>query len=287
LIVDSHLHLFERQSAEYPRGVHPLYPPELRAPVDVFVEVMDRHGVDGAVVVPLDHHDDYLAAVLDRFPDRFRGVGVVDDADPDPTASTRRRHSELGLRGLRLGWLGAADAARAGDLERLPLLRTLAELGMVLWFYGPPEQIPLLRLALAELSELRVMLNHLGFCPTGYDVDEHGRPRIATALPPPTLDVVLRLSDFAGVSVMFSGHYAFSDQPPPFADLDATVLAIGRAFGLDRLAWASDWPWIAEVPGYGELLSLVDHFFPTATAAERAAVMGDNAARLLGFGSSR
>jgi predicted TIM-barrel fold metal-dependent hydrolase len=287
LIIDAHLHLFERQSAEYPRGVHPLYPPELRAPVEQFVDVMDRHRIDGAVVVPLDHHDDYVAMVLGRYPDRFRGVGVLDDADPDPVASTRRRHRELRLAGLRLGRLGRTDAARADELELFPVLRTLSDLGMVLWFYGPPDQLPLLRVALEELPALRVMLNHLGFCPTGYDVDRHGRPRIETALPPPTLDVVRQLSDFPGVSVMFSGHYAFSQQPPPFADLDATVRAIGRAFGLDRLAWASDWPWIKEVPGYGALLSLVDHFFPDASAAERAAVMGDNAARLVGFEPTR
>ena len=86
MIVDAHLHLFERQSAEYPRGVHPLYPPELRSPAEQFLEVMDRHRIDHAVVVPLDNHDQYLAVVLDRFPDRFCGVGVFDDADPDPVA---------------------------------------------------------------------------------------------------------------------------------------------------------------------------------------------------------
>jgi predicted TIM-barrel fold metal-dependent hydrolase len=223
--------------------------------------------------------------VLDRFPRRFRGVGVLDDADPDPVASTRRRHHELDLRGLRLGRLGRADAERAADLDRLPLLEAMSELGMVLWWYGPPDQLPLLSLALREVPELRVVLNHLGFCPTGYDVDEHGRPHIATELPPPTLELVLRLSDFAPVSVMFSGQYAFSQQSPPYADLDETVRAIGAAFGLDRLVWASDWPWIKDVPGYGTLQSLVDHYFPTSTDDERRAVMGGNAARLFGFGS--
>jgi L-fuconolactonase len=287
MIIDAHLHLFERQSAEYPRGVHPLYPPELRSPAEPFIDVMDRQGVDRAVVVPLDHHDQYLAMVLDRYPDRFCGVGVLDDEDPDPVASTRRRHGELGVLGLRLGRLGRADAGRASDLERLPLLAALAELGMVLWFYGPPDQLALLPVALREVAELRVVLNHLGFCPSGYEVDEHGRPRIETELPPPTLEVVLQLSEFAGVSVMFSGQYAFSRQPPPFTDLDYTVRKIGRAYGLDRLLWASDWPWTKEVPGYGVLQSLVDHFFPAATADERAAVMGGNAVRLFRLGERR
>jgi predicted TIM-barrel fold metal-dependent hydrolase len=186
---------------------------------------------------------------------------------------------------LRLGRLGRPGTERAADLDRLPLLATLAELGIVLWFYGPPDQLALLPMALSEVPELRVVLNHLGFCPTGYDVDEFGRPRIATELPPPTLELVLRLSDFAPVSVMFSGQYAFSEQAPPYADLDETVRAIGAAYGLSRLVWASDWPWIKEVPGYGTLQSLVEHYFPTSTDDERRAVMGGNAARLFGFGS--
>ena len=165
-----------------------------------------------------------------------------------------------------MGGLGRADAGRAADLDRLPVLETMAELGMVLWFYGPPDQCGCYR-GLRAVPGLRVVLNHLGFCPTGYDVDVHGRPRIDTVLPPPTLELVLELSEFAEVMVMFSGQYAFSQQPPPYADLTATVQAIGRAFGLDRLVWASDWPWIKDVPGYGAQLSLVDHFFPEGDTA--------------------
>lgn len=282
MIVDAHLHLFERQSEQYPRGVHPLYPPELRAPLDEFVEVMDRHGVDRAVVVPLDHHDEYLEMVLNSYPDRFRGVGVLDEG-ADAVASTRRRHRDLGIVGLRVGRLGAPGSTSAGELELLPLLAAMTELRMVLWFYGPPEQLELLPLAMRELPELRVVLNHLGFCPSGYGVDQHGRPRINSALPPPTLSTACGLAGFANVNVMFSGQYAFSKEDPPFPDLDETVHAIGDAYGFDRLLWASDWPWIKEEPGYGVQMRFIDHFFPEATPDERAKVMGDNAARLLGF----
>ena len=170
---------------------------------------------------------------------------------PTPTVSRRPAAGIATSGSVGCAWvlLGRADAGRAADLDRLPVLEAMEELGMVLWFYGPPDQLRLLPMALRAVPGLRVVLNHLGFCPTGYDVDEHGRPRIETVLPPPTLDLVLELSEFAEVMVMFSGQYAFSQQPPPYADLTATVQAIGRAYGLDRLVWASDWPWIKDVPG--------------------------------------
>lgn len=285
MIVDAHLHLFESADA-YQRGTHPLYPSELRAPIDEFVAVMDDNGVDHAVVVPLDHHDDYLVEVLRAEPDRFRGIGVLDETDPDPVGSTRRRAEEVGIRGLRLGQLGAAATTDPAQLERLPLLETMAELGLVLWFYGPPAQQAMLGTALEAVPDLQVVLNHLGFCPEGYDVDAHGRPRIDTPLPPPTLDTTLALAANPNVSVMFSGQYAFSNTEPPFPDLDETVRAVGEAFGLGRLLWASDWPWIRHVPGYRTQMTFVDHFFDTATPADRSAVMGGNAARLFGFGEA-
>jgi predicted TIM-barrel fold metal-dependent hydrolase len=271
--VDGHLHLFRALEPDYPRGVHPLYPPELAAPADELLPVMDEFGIDRAVVVPLDHHDDYLAEVLAQHPDRFVGVGVLDPDDPDPVASTRRRHAEVGLRGLRVMGIG----------DRMDLLRVLDELDMVLWYYGPPDDLQHLEAALEELPGLKVLLNHMGFCPQGFDVDEHGRPRVPTELPPATLPRVLELSRFAGVRVMVSGQYAFSNEPMPHDDLGEVIRSLTERFGTSRLIWASDWPWIRDEPGYGALLGLVDHFFPHVTPAERDLIRGGNAAELLGL----
>ena len=85
--------------------------------------------------------------------------------------------SAVGIQGIRLFALGEAGAARAGDLATWPLLAELARTGDKLWFYGGKEQMELLELVLAELPELTVVLNHLGFWPSAIEVDEHGRPR--------------------------------------------------------------------------------------------------------------
>ena len=54
----------------------------------------------------------------------------------------------------------------ARDLATWPLLAELARTGDKLWFYGGKEQMELLELVLAELPELTVVLNHLGFWPS-------------------------------------------------------------------------------------------------------------------------
>jgi L-fucono-1,5-lactonase len=51
-------------------------------------------------------------------------------------------------------------------------------------------------------------------------------------------------------------------------------------FGADRLMIGSDWPVCTVAAGYGRTISIVDDYLATRPAAERAAVMGENAARL-------
>ena len=54
-----------------------------------------------------------------------------------------------------------------------------------------------------------------------------------------------------------------------------------KTFGADRLMWASDFPWIAENPGYGKMTQVIDELLPQLSEAERAAIMGGTAERFL------
>jgi L-fucono-1,5-lactonase len=281
-VVDGHLHVFLPRSERYPRDVHELYPAELEAPVERLLEAMDMAGVDKAVLVPLSPHDQYLRECLQRFPDRFAGIGVHDPGATDPVADLHRRVEQSGIQGLRVHHLGNPGTP-SEELEAFPLLAALANGGLKLWFYVPPEQLGLLPGVLETLPSLQVVLNHLGFCPRGYEVDEHGRPHIPTELPPPTLPAVLGLARFANVHVMVSGQYAFSREPYPHRDLEPVVRAVYRAYGADRLLWASDFPWILEEPGYSAQLALVDELLPDISPSERAAILGGTALKLLKF----
>jgi L-fuconolactonase len=281
-VVDGHLHVFLPRSERYPRDVHELYPAELEAPVERLLEAMDMAGVDKAVLVPLSPHDQYLRECLQRFPGRFAGIGVHDPGATDPVADLHRRVEQSGIQGLRVHHLGNPGTP-SEELEAFPLLAALANGGLKLWLYVPPEQLGLLPGVLETLPSLQVVLNHLGFCPRGYEVDEHGRPHIPTELPPPTLPAVLGLARFANVHVMVSGQYAFSREPYPHRDLEPVVRAVYRAYGADRLLWASDFPWILEEPGYSAQLALVDELLPDISPSERAAILGGTALKLLKF----
>ena len=277
------MHLFESQSPAHPRGVHDLYPPDRRAPVEEYLPFMAQAQIDHAIVVSLDEHDSYVSWLAAHHGDRFSIVGVMDPGSQDPVGDYLRRRERTPLVGYRIWSLGSPDSDTR-DLTFFPLLERMARDGVAAWFYSSPDQVPLLERIVKELPDLVVVLNHLAFTQSGFLADEHGRPRIPTQLPPATLGQALRLAHFPQVSVHFSGQYAFSHEECPYRDTTVVSDRLLESFGARRLLWGSDWPWIKEVPGYLPLTELVELLLPGMSENEIALVMGGNAARILSLG---
>lgn len=281
--VDGHLHVF-RPATVYPRGIDELVPADRDAPVEDFVERMKDADVEAAVLVPLDGHDDYVAQVLTEHPARFAAIAVGTPTElhaggGSGIAALRSRRERFGFHGMRTQWLGEPGRP-VTDSAAMPVLRYLAEEGLLLWTYLTPDQLPLLHGVVRELPGLRVVLNHLGFCPHDMWVDEHGRPRFDDPFPPHVVDQVLRLSESPGVHLMVSGQYALSKQDPPYADLFVVTRRLAAAYGPQRMMWASDYPWIRDVPGYRALLDVVPAALPHLDDEALAWVLGGTARSL-------
>jgi len=286
-VVDAHAHVF-RPVSVYPRGVDQLAPAGRDAPVEDLLQVMDEAGVDAAVLVPLDTHDQYVVEVLREHPTRFAAVAVAracelglehDSAGHLGPDALEVRRSTFGFGALRTSWLGRPGEP-VGSSPALPLLQHLAEQELVLWTYLPPDQLPLLRPVLDAVPALRVVLNHFGFCPHDMQVDEYGRPRFSDPFPPADTREVLGLADHPGVHVMLSGQYALSGEPAPYADLYDVTGQVMRAYGPRRTLWASDYPWTRNVPGYSAMLHLVRQALPDLTDEDLGWVLGGTALSL-------
>lgn len=281
--IDAHMHLFAPSGERYPRGVHALYPRERSALVEDYLQTMDDNEIVHSVIVSLDDHDEYTREVVKAYPDKFSAVAVMNLAHPDPVADLKARLEGMPIIGYRIWEIGDLTVP-VRELRFFPLLKEMSDRGIVAWFYSSPDQLRLLPRVLEELPHLKVVLNHLGFCQTEILTDEWARPRISTDIPPSTLPQVLSMAGYPQVAVHFSGHYAFSQDPFPYWDLQNISMDLLTAFGADRLLWASDWPWIAEMPGYAALSDVVQLHLPSLSETERGQVLGGNAARILGIG---
>ena len=288
-VVDAHLHLFKARSDEYPRYVfEEMAPAEREEPAEEFLGAMDGAGVDHAVVVPISAHDEYLGEIIVDHPGRFAGVGVYDTEAPDGAGQVARRAEQAGIQGLRFYGFEAEEGQAAESMDVFPTLEAMRDLDMKVWFYGSPDQVRLLDQTMKLLPGLKVVLNHLGFCPDIWmelAIDDYRRPRFDIPLPPDSLELIEQLAaDHPDdLYVHVSGQYAFTQTPYPHPDLQEVVDRIYRAFGAHRMLNASDWPWIKVNPGYGEVLSLVDHYLPDLSPDERDAVRGGTALSLFDF----
>jgi L-fuconolactonase len=287
VIVDGHVHLFRAASEEYPREISRTFPAEREAMAPGLLVEMDRAGVDRAVVIPLTEDDRYLREALDSARDRLVGLGVHDDHAPVTIDQLRRRVAASGLQGLRMFGLGSARAGGDVDdpeaLTMLPLLRAMADDGLILSFYPTVADLPALASVLRALPGLQVLLNHQGFCHEGAGLDEQDDGDLTTAIPPSYYGAVLDLARFPNCHLMFSGHYAYSSSGYPYLDLKDLVGRSCAAFGPERLVWGSDYPLVADDPGYGETLSTIDHLLDGIDPHDRARILGGNAARLYRF----
>ena len=287
MLIDAHLHVFVRPSAKYPRETDALTPATREAPVEQLLDLMDANGVDKAGLVQLGGtglaKHAYLRDCLRRFPGRFAGIGLVDADADDPARELDEPVEAVGVKGIRLNYLGDPDEADVTRQPTYPLWQRLAERALILWLYPSDDQIPLIEPFIQAFPSIPVVMNHLGMCPDNFSIDKLARPHIDAEIPPPTLPTILRLARCSNVYVKLSGQYGFSHEPYPYRDLRPLVQSLYDAFGADRLLWATDFPWIVEEPGYDRLVRLLEEQLPSLSAQERARIMGGTAAALFGF----
>ena len=295
--IDAHLHVFTRESAEFPRNPTKVCPAERAEPVGKFLTKMEESRIDQAVLVQFgggrieDHA--YLRHCLATYPDRFLGIGLFPPDRDEPETHMDRLAEDGGLMGFRLGLLGGpSDPNAPMDVRRFSSYRIwkhAAERDYVLWLYTKAPESHLIPPLLEAFPQVRVVMNHLGICPGRgkFSWDEKGRPHIDTPSFKDSRDTICRLARYENVSVHLSGQYAFSREAFPYRDLAEWHRTLFDVFGPERLMWGTDAPWIYEDPGYGALTTIIRELLPNLPEADYADMMGGTAHRFLRFPALR
>jgi predicted TIM-barrel fold metal-dependent hydrolase len=274
--VDSHVHVWLEDSAEYPwdRSVPNL--PTFSAPLDSLLEAMDGAGVDKAVLIQHSLHGYDNRYVLDcarQYPDRFCTVIKVNPLARNAPEQLRQLAETHNVQGLRLHAAANPDSTWLSSAETYPLWEMAGRLGIVIGILLDPRQLGQAHEIINRFPQVSVIIDHMG--------------RVNVAEPPDgqRFQQLLDLAQLPNVYVKVSGFYALSKQNYPYPDTVPLVQALWQRYGRERLMWATDFPYLIHAgETYAQDKTVLRHQLPALDQDDMAWLMGKTALCLFHFG---
>ena len=291
--IDAHVHVFAKESEEFPRETSDWLPPEREEPIEKLLGEMESSDIDQAVLVQIggsqyEQHA-YLLHCLREHPNRLLGIGLIPGESKSPVDHMDRLADGTGIIGFRLSSIGGPrDPFLKFDIrefETYPIWKHSAEKNYVLWLYVCARDTWQIPYMLEAFPQVRVVLNHLGVGPGKgkFSIDDKGRHHIETSDYRVEPHTVYRFLSYENVMVHVSGQYAISSEPFPYKDIAGWHSQLFNIYGPQRMMWATDFPWIVEDPGYGALANIVNELMPDIGEKAHEDIMGGTAARILNF----
>ena len=265
-IIDAHVHVFADERANTP------YPTAGRA--EHLLHLMDQAGVELALLVPAvgpqspTNRED-CARLAAAHPDRLATLADITLHRPDAADLVARARQDIGAVGISyypdrpdLDWLLAPACE--------PVWAACATAGLPCNLHlGPAGYGVVLALA-ARHPQVTFVLSHFGL-PGRLFGPEHDTYGGLLAGPTP-----------ANLVVKASAFYSVAERPWDWGCPRALgfLRALLRGLGPQRVLWGTDWPPAAGFVTYRQAVEAVRSCLPELTAAELAAVLGGNAARI-------
>lgn len=298
-LLDTHAHLIADDWDTYrARPFTPDLPVPERPPFTVTAEallaLMDAHGVDHACLVQRGHvygyDNSYVLDSARKYPGRFHPVVILDTQDPATAGQYRELVRDAGVAGFRMAnsrpWI--LDTAWISSPSAMDIWRACADcdtpMAVIVFGNQLGYVLPLIKMIARQFPDLPIVLDH-GAMPYGmsqYEValrEEAGETVVMP--PPPDYGIGETIATFADVPNIYFKITEINMERLVKAGVPAPGLIrrMVDVFGAERLVWGSDvgqsmlWNYAEKVAMAGEAASLL-------TAAERAAFLHDNAARI-------
>jgi predicted TIM-barrel fold metal-dependent hydrolase len=249
-LVDAHFHTWR---LDHPLTDTAWHAPPTDAPIDRFIQLMDKHGVIFGVVAAASifgEYHDYVRAALKAYP-RLRATAVL---SPRTDIRQMEEMKAEGFVGVRLMWAFNEINPDLDSAEYRIFLRRVADLGWHVHLVAKPDvYVPAIRAI--EKSGARLVIDHMG--------DMKTRAHVET----PAFREILAAVERGNTWVKVSCKFRF--EPPGEADVFATQLL--RNGGGDRILWGSDWPFAAfeQQMTYEKALADYYHLVPDAEMRRR------------------
>ena len=273
MITDAQIHLWQidRPDRPWPKPLRGTPQREGGWSAEQALASMDAIGVDRAVIVPAvvaGDRNEYAMEVAQQYPDRFRIMGRIDNANAEASARLLPAWKQQpGMLGVRLS-LGVDQQLEERSLEWL--WKGCEEYDIPVMML--PQGGPILE-RVAEVAEqhpaLTIILDHLALKLVGDGTAWN------------TLDATLALARFPKVNVKVSSVPNFSTQPYPYRDVVPHIKRVYEAYGPRRMFWGSD---LTRLRGtYIDCLRLFRDEMDFLSAEDRTWILGRGIAECIGW----
>ncbi|MGG1355497.1 amidohydrolase family protein [Psychrobacter pacificensis] len=222
-LIDTHAHVFSNE-ADFVTNAR--YKPSDTASAEDYIQQLDANGFNQGVLIQpsfLGTDNSYMLSAIASYPDRLKGVAVV---DRDVTLSTLKGLSEQGVVGIRLNLFGL-DCPDLTKPDWQALLTKLTDVNFQIELHALPAYL------------VRLLPDFKPY-PIDVVIDHFGRFDPTLGVNDPDYQALLKLLDPKQHWVKVSGYYRV-DQSGVQNAVDAFALL--KQIGLqDHLLWGSDWP---------------------------------------------
>jgi predicted TIM-barrel fold metal-dependent hydrolase len=210
----------------------------------MLLEVMRDAGVQRTVLIQVIYYkwdNRYLADVLKKYPQYFRGVARVNPEDPAAPDHLSQVTEQTGFHGVRIS--PAANAS--GDWIRGPLMPPLwkrtNDLKVPMTVLAPVTRMPDVAKLIERFPDLTIVIDHMADSPLNE---------------PKELEKLLALHRFPKVFVKISHSWSLSSQPYPYLDSQRQIKRLYDVFGPKRLMAGSDWPLVEKYCTYEQAIDI-------------------------------
>ena len=262
------------------------------APPEYTIAQMNYAGVDRAVIQHdriYGQLDEYLGDCVSRYPDRFVALAQVDEwigGQPDQVERVRRQIQDLGCSGLYFstgGFFHNDFKTGVNDPGLESLWKLIAELAVPIHWYSANNRRPRFEMYLRDIVEFTQWGRAHPHIPC---VLTHGLENLRINIGKPDRFTVPR--EILGLLQLPNWHIelmlhkmSYDYEFPPYnPEIWKVVRTLVDEVGAEKLMWGSDMPSCEEVVTYRQSLILWRTQCDFLTDTQRAAIMGENLARL-------
>lgn len=222
--IDTHAHVFSHQTNFLATA---RYTPSYTVNVEDYINCLDTNGFDkGVLIQPSFYGNDnsYMLEAIQRYPDRLKGIAVLDCSTD---MATLLKLEKQGIVGTRLNLFGL-PCPNLTDLKWQDFLSNIATLNWQVEIHAPVSYLLQLLPALNEYK-INVVIDHFGRFSPNLGVKDPEYQRF--------LEIINPIQHWIKVS----GYYRVDNNLSIQNATEAFKLL--KQYGMEsRLIWGSDWP---------------------------------------------